>query len=142
MNGRVHRRGRGALDAWTTPAVMKKGRPAQVLHVLARPGTAGRLRELILAETGTLGVRQTVRTRAVAPRRTRNVEIDGVSVRVKHGPFGVKAEYDDASAAPRRTGLPLRAVAERARRRAEEAPGDHLDLPDHPDRSTKEDGTP
>ncbi|MEU8516878.1 nickel pincer cofactor biosynthesis protein LarC [Kitasatospora sp. NPDC048722] len=123
----------GALDAWTTTAVMKKGRPAHVLHVLARPGTAARLRELVLAETGTLGVRQTVQTRVAAPRRIRDVEVDGMPVRVKQGPYGAKAEYDDAAAAARRTGLPLRTVADRARRLAEQ---------DHPDRVTEEGGTP
>ncbi|MFF3071428.1 nickel pincer cofactor biosynthesis protein LarC [Kitasatospora sp. NPDC057904] len=123
----------GALDAWTTTAVMKKGRPAHVLHVLARPETAAHLRELVLAETGTLGVRQTVQTRVAAPRRTGTVEVDGMPVRVKQGPYGAKAEYDDAAAAARRTGLPLRTVADRARRLAEQ---------DHPDRWTQEDGTP
>ncbi|PYC79563.1 nickel pincer cofactor biosynthesis protein LarC [Streptomyces tateyamensis] len=109
----------GALDAWTTPAVMKKGRPAQVLHVLTRPEHAERLRALVLAETGTLGIRQTRQTRVAAPRRMRRVEVDGVPIRVKHGPFGAKAEHEDAAVAAARLGLPLRAVAERARRLAE-----------------------
>lgn len=110
----------GALDAWTTAAVMKKGRPAQVLHVLTHPENADRLRDLVLAETGTLGVRQTAQTRVTVPRRIRSVEVDGAPVRVKHGPHGVKAEYDDAAAVARSTGLPLRAVADRARRQAEQ----------------------
>ncbi|RAG86677.1 nickel pincer cofactor biosynthesis protein LarC [Streptacidiphilus pinicola] len=122
----------GALDAWTTPAVMKKGRPAQVLHVLARPEDVGRLRELILAETGTLGVRQTAQTRVAAPRRTSGVEVDGLPVRVKYGPFGVKAEHDDAAAVAGRLGLPLRLVADRARSLAEQ---------EHPNASTTEGGT-
>ncbi|WP_035839634.1 nickel pincer cofactor biosynthesis protein LarC [Kitasatospora azatica] len=110
----------GALDAWTTAAVMKKGRPAQVLHLLTHPENADRLRDLLLAETGTLGVRQTAQTRVVAPRRFGSVEVEGMPVRVKHGPHGVKAEYEDAAAAARTTGLPLRVVAERARRLAEQ----------------------
>ncbi|MGH8980844.1 MAG: nickel pincer cofactor biosynthesis protein LarC, partial [Acidimicrobiales bacterium] len=34
----------GALDAWVTPAVMKKGRPGQVLHALCDPSRADALR--------------------------------------------------------------------------------------------------
>ncbi|MFE5581283.1 nickel pincer cofactor biosynthesis protein LarC [Kitasatospora sp. NPDC056531] len=123
----------GALDAWTTPAVMKKGRPAQVLHVLARPEATERLRELMLAETGTLGVRQSVQTRVAVHRTMRSVEIDGVPVRVKQGPFGSKAEHDDAATASRLTGLPLRVVAERARRLAEQ---------EHPDPPMEKGGMP
>ncbi len=123
----------GALDAWTTPAVMKKGRPAQILHVLARPESAERLRQLMLTETGTLGVRQSLQTRVAVPRRMRSIEVDGVPVRVKQGPFGAKAEHDDAAAAARLTGLPLRVVADRARWLAAEQ---------DPDGSTEEGGTP
>jgi Protein of unknown function DUF111 len=54
----------GALDAWVTPAVMKKGRPAHVLHVLTRPEDTPALRELIFAETGTLGIRCAAVSRA------------------------------------------------------------------------------
>ncbi|WP_037898706.1 nickel pincer cofactor biosynthesis protein LarC [Streptomyces sp. NRRL S-350] len=123
----------GALDAWTTAAVMKKGRPAQVLHVLARPEAVDRLRAVVLTETGTLGVRQTVQTRVAVPRRIHTVEVGGLAVRVKQGPFGSKTEHDDAAAVAGRTGLPLRVVAERARRLAEA---------EHPDASTQEGGTP
>jgi uncharacterized protein (DUF111 family) len=104
----------GARDAWATPAVMKKGRPGYVLHALAVPADAPRVQQLIFAETGSLGIRRTVTSRAVLPRWSRTVIVDGVPVRIKHGPHRAKPEHDDVAAAAARLGLPLRAVTERA----------------------------
>jgi pyridinium-3,5-bisthiocarboxylic acid mononucleotide nickel chelatase len=106
----------GALDAWVTPAVMKKGRPAHVLHVLARPADTPALRQLVFAETGTLGIRVCSVDRAALPRRSEVIDLDGIPVRVKHGPHGAKPEHDDLATAAAALGLPLRAVAERAAR--------------------------
>ncbi|SCD67459.1 hypothetical protein/hypothetical protein [Streptomyces sp. DvalAA-14] len=113
----------GALDAWVTPAVMKKGRPAHVVHLLRDPERADGLQELLAAETGTLGIRRSAVERAALPRRTEVVDVDGVGIRVKHGPYRSKPEYDDLAAAARRLGLPLRAVADRAVRRADPSDG-------------------
>ncbi|MFG1685260.1 LarC family nickel insertion protein [Nonomuraea sp. NPDC049269] len=104
----------GALDAWATPAVMKKGRPAHVLHVMAPPEAADQLSRLVLAETGSLGIRQTAAGRVVLPRTTRTVDVNGCAVRVKCGPYGAKPEHDDVAAASTRLGLPLRTVARHA----------------------------
>ncbi|HEY3478699.1 MAG TPA: LarC family nickel insertion protein, partial [Streptomyces sp.] len=104
----------GALDAWVTPAVMKKGRPAHVLHCLAHPGQADELHEVLCAETGTLGIRRNDVTRTALPRRTGTVDVGGVAIRVKFGPHRAKPEHDDVAAAAVRLGLPLRVVAERA----------------------------
>lgn len=104
----------GALDAWATPAVMKKGRPAHVLHCLVRPGQAGAVQELLWAETGTLGIRRSDVSRTVLPRHTEVVDVRGVAVRVKRGPYRSKPEHDDVAAAAARLGLPLREVAELA----------------------------
>src|SRR3954468_20777809 len=106
----------GALDAWTTPAVMKKGRPAHVLHVLATPRRERHLRDLVLAETGTLGIRRVGATRTALPRAFETVDVDGHLVRIKHGPHAAKPEHDDVVAAAAALGLPLRAVAARALR--------------------------
>jgi uncharacterized protein (TIGR00299 family) protein len=103
----------GALDAWVTPAVMKKGRPGHVLHVLTRPDSTSALRQLVFTETGTLGIRCSAVTRTALPRRTTTVEVDGVPVRVKHGPHGAKPEHDDLAAAASALGLPLRVTARR-----------------------------
>ncbi len=104
----------GALDAWTTPAVMKKGRPAQVLHVLTSPHHERRLRDLVLTETGALGIRRVAATRTTLPRAFETVEVDGHPVRIKHGPYAAKPEHDDVVTVAAALGLPLRAVAERA----------------------------
>lgn len=104
----------GALDAWVTPAVMKKGRPGHVLHVLTRPEDTAALQELIFTETRTLGVRRTAVDRSRLPRHTTAIDIDGATIRIKHGPHGAKPEHDDLAAAAARLGVPLRAVAERA----------------------------
>ncbi|MFI6348706.1 nickel pincer cofactor biosynthesis protein LarC [Streptomyces sp. NPDC050560] len=112
----------GALDAWTTPAVMKKGRPGHILHVLTRPAGADALALLVLRETGSLGIRRTAHRRTALPRAFTTVDVDGCPVRLKHGPYGHKPEHDDVARAARTLGLPLATIAHRARRAADDTP--------------------
>ena len=107
----------GAHDAWLTPIVMKKGRPAFTVSALADPAVAGQVAARLLAETGSLGVRGTRLERWPSPRSTGEVEVGGLPVRVKVSPGRAKAEHDDVARVARLTGLPLREVrfeAERA----------------------------
>ncbi len=104
----------GAHDAWLTPIVMKKGRPAHTVHVLADPAAADALRAVLVAETGTLGVRGLTMQRWPQAREFGEVEVDGHVVRVKVSAGRAKAEHDDAAAAARALGLPLREVVRRA----------------------------
>jgi uncharacterized protein (TIGR00299 family) protein len=101
----------GALDAWISPVTMKKGRPAHVLHVLAEPEHAARLGALVLAETGSLGLREYPVRRTALARETETVDVLGMPVRRKRGPHGAKPEHDDVVAAARELGLPARVVA-------------------------------
>jgi uncharacterized protein (TIGR00299 family) protein len=107
----------GADDAWVTPIVMKKSRPAFQLSVLCAPPLAAELRTMLSAETGTLGIRESTVTKHVQPRHVETVEVDGTSVRVKVGPHGVKPEHDDLVALRRVTGRPLRDLAAEVVRR-------------------------
>lgn len=104
----------GALDAWTTAVTMKKGRPAVVMAVLCHLPEAPRLRDLLAAETGTLGVRVSRVERWPFARQVEEVEVEGLPVRVKRAARRVKVEYEDAARVARRTGLPLREVVSRA----------------------------
>jgi pyridinium-3,5-bisthiocarboxylic acid mononucleotide nickel chelatase len=104
----------GAADAWISPIVMKKGRPAHTVHVLVAPERAGGCERIVLAETGSLGLRRTEVDRTALPRRTTTVDVDGHPIRLKHGPWGVKPEHDDVAAAAAALDLPLRDVARRA----------------------------
>lgn len=104
----------GAADAWITPAVMKKGRPAHVLHVLTPPELADDLQNLVLAETGSLGLRRGEVEKVALPRHFETVRLHGRDVRMKHGPWGVKPEYDDLAALAEATGRPLRELAREA----------------------------
>jgi uncharacterized protein (TIGR00299 family) protein len=106
----------GAHDAWITPIVMKKGRPAYTVSALADPSLARQVASCLTAETGSLGVRGTTIERWPAPRSTTEVEVGGLPVRVKVSPGRVKAEHDDAARVARVTGLPLREVNFRAER--------------------------
>jgi pyridinium-3,5-bisthiocarboxylic acid mononucleotide nickel chelatase len=107
----------GAHDAWLAPIVGKKGRPAHVVSVLADPVLAGRLREVLMAETGSIGVRSHGLVRWPAARRIEEVTVDGHPVRVKRSAGRVKAEFDDTARVAALLGVPAREVA----RRAEEA---------------------
>lgn len=102
--------GAGAHDAWVTPIVMKKGRPAHTVHALCDPALLSQVSRVLAAETGTLGVRGTRLERWPAARTTGEVVVDGHPVRVKVSPGRVKAEHDDAATVARSTGRPLREV--------------------------------
>jgi len=104
----------GALDAWVTPVLMKKGRPGHIVSVLCDLALVGDLRRRLEHETGTLGVRAHVVERWAERRELLEVDLDGYRVRVKVSPGRVKAEYADVSRVAGMTGLPLREVAARA----------------------------
>jgi hypothetical protein len=105
----------GALDAWATPIVMKKGRPALIISLIAERGAEQRLAEVLLRETHSIGVRHTPVSRTERPRRTIEVETEygKIPVKVSEGPFGaarVKPEFDACAAAARVHGVPVSVV--------------------------------
>jgi uncharacterized protein (DUF111 family) len=104
----------GAHDAWVTPIVMKKGRPAHTVQALCDPAGVDRVGRVMLAETGSLGLRAHHLERWPQARSEEVVLVDGEPIRVKLGPGRVKVEHDDAVAAAGRLGLPLREVLRRA----------------------------
>jgi uncharacterized protein (TIGR00299 family) protein len=104
----------GAHDAWVTPIVMKKGRPAHTVHALTDPAVATRVRRTMVEETGSLGVRSTTYERWPQARADDVVDVDGHPIRVKVTTGRVKIEHDDAAAAARALGVPLREVLHRA----------------------------
>ncbi|HUQ40150.1 MAG TPA: nickel pincer cofactor biosynthesis protein LarC [Acidimicrobiales bacterium] len=107
----------GARDAWITPIVMKKGRPAHVVSALADPALAEQVMATLRAETGSLGVRTQELRRHPSGRAIVQVDVDGFPMRVKVSPGRVKVEHDDAARMARERGVPLRDAV----RRAEEA---------------------
>lgn len=105
----------GALDVWTTPVQMKKGRPGFVLSALARPADERAVAVAILEETSALGVRVVPARRYELDREEHVIALDGGEVRVKIGRLdgrvvNVAPEHDDCAALARRTGRPVKAV--------------------------------
>lgn len=108
----------GALDAWVTPVVGKKGRPAHIVSALTEAALVAQLRRVLMAETGTLGVRAATWNRWAASRDMTDVQVAGYPVRVKRSSHRLKAEHDDVVRVARLTGLPAREVARLAESQA------------------------
>ena len=94
----------GALDVWTAPITMKKGRPGVLLTCLCP----------ILRHTTTLGVRRRLCERTTLSRREETVETAMGPLRRKvaqgAGVQRAKWEYEDIAAAARERGLSLSEV--------------------------------
>lgn len=112
----------GAYDAWATPIVMKKGRPAHTVHALCDDATLAVVSGVMIVETGTLGVRATAVERWPQRREERFVDVGGHPVRVKVSGSRVKAEHDDAVAAAAILRIPLREVLRRAETADDDGP--------------------
>lgn len=104
----------GAHDAWATPIVMKKGRPAHTVHALCDPALTAAVGAVMLRETGSLGMRGSIVQRWPQQREETVVYVQGQPVRVKLAAGRAKPEHDDAAAAAAALGLPLRDVLAQA----------------------------
>jgi uncharacterized protein (TIGR00299 family) protein len=104
----------GAHDAWVTPILMKKGRPAHTASAGSASALTGQVAGVLTRETGSLGVRGQTLDRWPQARVEDRVEVEGRAVRVKVSAGRVKVEHDDAVRVARQVGLPLREVRSRA----------------------------
>ena len=111
----------GAWDAFGVPVQMKKNRPGMVLTVLCRPEDAGKLTQLLFAETTTLGVRRRDEVRQTLARRWESVVTPWGDVRIKIASMNgtvtnYAPEYEDCRRIAAERRVPLKTVMQEAAR--------------------------
>jgi pyridinium-3,5-bisthiocarboxylic acid mononucleotide nickel chelatase len=94
----------GASDAWLTPILMKKGRPAHTLSVLVDAAHAADVRATVFRQTSTIGLREQPVAKHALEREFTSVDVGGQTISVKlarHDGTVVNAqpEYDDVARA-------------------------------------------
>ncbi|WP_107773039.1 nickel pincer cofactor biosynthesis protein LarC [Nocardioides sediminis] len=105
----------GASDAWLTPILMKKGRPAHTLSVLTSAAAAPAVREALWRHTSTIGVREVRLAKHTLDREMVAVEVAGQRIAVKlarHRGEVVNAqpEWEDVARAATALGRPANDV--------------------------------
>ena len=118
----------GAKDIVIIPAIMKKGRPAHVIKVIAKPEDTAKIARKIIIETGSLGIRVVpTRHRLIAARKIEVIkfEVEGqlyeASVKIARDSEGIllniSAEFEDCKTIAKTSGVPVKEVI----RKVEEA---------------------
>ena len=112
----------GAMDAWITPALFKKTRPGQVLHAICEPRDTQKIAEIMIQETGTLGVRFQQWNRITLQREIEKIKLHvsgkifDVRMKVARDEFGkivrVKPEFEDIRAIAEVLSIPAREVSD------------------------------
>ncbi|HSU88101.1 MAG TPA: nickel pincer cofactor biosynthesis protein LarC [Terriglobia bacterium] len=105
----------GALDVFTVPVQMKKGRPGHLLQVLSPAEAADGLSRIIFQETTTIGIRRHTVDRTTLAREFVIVETDYGTVKIKVSKLegrvvNVAPEYEDCARIARETGVPLKQI--------------------------------
>jgi uncharacterized protein (TIGR00299 family) protein len=118
----------GASDAWLTPILMKKGRPAHTLSVLVGVEQAEAVRREVYRQTSTIGLREQRVGKHALDREMASVSVDGHRVSVKIARLGgevvnVQPEFDDVAEAARALGRPVKDVLAQASALAREVSG-------------------
>ena len=113
-------RGAGAADAWCAPLTAQKGRPGVLLTAVTADDRVDGVCAAIFAHTSTLGVRLFPVERRALPRDSVTVDYRGLPVSVKRGYLdGVlvtaQPEYEEAEAAAKAAGHPVRRVLDEVR---------------------------
>jgi len=107
--------GAGALDVFTLPIQMKKGRPGHLLQVLTPPHSADSISRIIFQETTTIGIRSHSASRTILDRESVEVETEYGKVSVKVSRLAgdivnFTPEYEDCARLARERSVPLKKV--------------------------------
>jgi hypothetical protein len=110
----------GALEAYLTQIVMKKGRPGVLLTAICETDAVDALTAVLFRETTTLGARVSVESREELERWTERVATPYGAIQVKKARLGdgsvkLAPEFESCKAAARARGEPLGGVSEAAR---------------------------
>ena len=105
-------RAAGALEVFSQPLQMKKGRPGTLITVLAAPELAEPLRQVWWQQGSSLGVREQLLQRWALPRQQLQLQTPWGPVRLKRsqrpdGSWLSKPEAEDLMDLARRHQLPL-----------------------------------
>jgi uncharacterized protein (TIGR00299 family) protein len=115
----------GARDVAIIPATMKKGRPAHIIKVIAKPEDSAKLARKIITETGSLGVRVIpTRHRLMAARKIERIklEVEGqiyeTAVKIARDSEGtllnISAEFEDCKIIAKASSIPVKEVIRQA----------------------------
>jgi uncharacterized protein (TIGR00299 family) protein len=107
--------GAGAVDVWSTPILMKKGRPAITVSAMAAPAAVAEVERAFFRCSTTIGVRRYPVERTVLARSLVQVETAYGPVRVKVGAaggevIGAQPEFEDCRRRAAATGASVREV--------------------------------
>lgn len=121
----------GAADVWYTPAVMKKSRPAYILHTLCRQEQIEDMEGLIFAHTTTIGIRRYPVERTILSRRGELMDLPLGKISVKvcsfKGEERFYPEYESIARISRETGMGFSEAYHLAKLQAEQAAGKYSD---------------
>jgi hypothetical protein len=111
----------GALEVFSQPIAMKKGRCGALLTVIAAADAGQRLRRVWWRHGTSLGVREQWQQRWALQRRSRRLDTPLGAVRIKEsqrpdGSWQTKPEHDDLVALARRHNCPISEVREQVMR--------------------------
>jgi uncharacterized protein (TIGR00299 family) protein len=102
------------LDVSLTPILMKKGRPGYSLQVICGPAEAMEIKNIILIETSSIGLRFRKEFRQTLPRETVTVKTDWGMVKAKEvqRPNGniIYPEYEECRKTALNNNIPLQEV--------------------------------
>lgn len=110
---------RGALDVFSQPVYMKKGRCGFLLTVLCTPEKTAEMESLIFSETTTFGIRRQLMQRSTLERRHETVTLANGSVRIKIGSreglvLTASPEFEDCRRVAEQEGLSVKDVMSEA----------------------------
>lgn len=93
----------GASDAWLTPIIMKKSRPATTVTVLCEATKVEKLKSLLFKHSTTLGIRENSISKHKLKRKAKTVKTKYGEVRIKESYYNgavlsFKPEYEDCKA--------------------------------------------
>ena len=105
----------GALDVWSTAALMKKSRPGIVVTILCEPSNTQRMMDLLFRETTTIGVRTHEAQRKILDREFVRVATEWGDVRMKVSRLAgaivnAAPEFEDCKKIAESQGVPLKSV--------------------------------